>query len=469
MSGHPGKSGSFERAQVELDRALGGRFVSSTEACAAYQTDDTGIEGSAQGVVLAESGDDVSTALEICARHGVPVTSRAGGTGRTGGAVPLQGGVVLATHQMDAVVDFDRREGTIVVGPGMLLDDLWALVESEGWFYPPDPNSSASCRLAGNVAENAAGPRAFKYGATRDYVLGIETFLPGGAQFFSGRRTKKGVTGYDTTALLVGSEGTLAAFGDITLRLLPLPEQVMTLLALFDSVETASRAVENVTSARLLPRCIEFLDELTLEVMRQGGNAIDSRAHALLLIEVDGSEDSCLAQAERVGEICEQAGAISVLVAQSENQRAQLWSTRKQMSHSVRRFALHKISEDVVVPRRHLMALIDSVRRSRDELEIRALCYGHAGDGNLHVNFLWDTEEEKTRVDRAVEELFKTTVALGGTLSGEHGIGILKAPYLDLEQSNELVALQKRLKAAFDPTGIMNPGKIFPHPGHGPC
>ncbi len=458
-----------DRARIELSRNLGSRFVSSEDACRPYQSDDTGIEGCAQGAVLAENARDIQTTLSICGKHGVPVTSRAGGSGRTGGAVPIQGGIVLCTHPMNQVIDFDRREGTIVVQPGVILSDLWTTVEAEGWFYPPDPNSSDICCIAGNVAENAAGPRALKYGATRDYVLGVETYLSSGNQFFSGRRTKKGVTGYDTTALLVGSEGTLAAFGDITLRLLPKPEHVLTMLALFDSVESAARAVDRIIAARQLPRCIEFLDELTLSLMRRAGNPIAEEANALLLLEVDGDEGSTLAQAERLGELCDAAGAQSIVVAQSENQRTQLWAARKQMSQAVRRFAKNKISEDVVVPRRKLLDLVDQVRRSREQFDIQALCYGHAGDGNLHVNFLWDTDEERLRVDQAIDALFKKTVELGGTLSGEHGIGILKVPYLELEQSHDQIALQKRLKAAFDPSGIMNPGKIFPREGHGSC
>src|SRR5690606_28061267 len=328
---------------------------------------------------------------------------------------------------------------------------------------------SDSCRLGGNLAENAAGPRAFKYGPTRDYVLGMDTYLPGGTHFYSGRRTRKGVTGYDTTSLLVGSEGTLAVFGDITLRLIPRPEQVMTLLALFANVTAAAAAVDAIFEARLLPRCIEFLDELTLKLMRDAGNAIDMRANCLLLIEVDGDEDACLKQAERIGELCDDSGARSVVVAQTENQRAQLWSARRQMSHAVRKFAKNKISEDVVVPRQQLITLIDYVRELGENHQITALCYGHAGDGNLHVNFLWDDDEQKSRVDVATARLFEKTILLGGTLSGEHGIGITKAAYLSLEQSAAQVELQRRLKSAFDPRGIMNPGKIFPRAGHGAC
>jgi len=459
----------LDGALIALSQRLGSRLLTHHDACAPYQTDDTGLLGHASAVVLAESSADLQVALEICGKHQIPITTRAGGTGRTGGAVPILGGVVLATHQLSSVVDVDRQEGLVVTQPGVILRDLWETVEAEGWFYPPDPNSSDTCRVGGTVAANAAGPRAFKYGATQAYVLGVEAFLHGGEHFFAGRRTRKGVTGYDVTSLLVGSEGTLAVLGDITLRLIPKPEQVVTLLAQFATVSAAALAVNAIITARLLPRCLEFMDELTLQLMREAGNSIDPRAGSLLLLETDGDEDACLRQAEALALACENSGALSVVVATTENQRSLLWNSRKQMSHAVRKFARFKISEDVVVPRRQLLRLIDRVRSLRDTLNVRALCYGHAGDGNLHVNFLWDDDEQKLRVDQAVVELFRATVELGGTLSGEHGIGLTKAPYLGLEQSAVLIDTQRRVKAAFDPHGLMNPGKIFPRPGHGPC
>lgn len=468
-----------DRAKKLLLAKLGSRMLAGSEIAAAYLTDDSDIQGEPpDAVVLAESTADLRVALDVAHETGVPITPRAGGSGRTGGAVPIQGGIVLCTHQLNRVLDFDRREGLVVVEPGVVLADLHALVEAEGWFYPPDPNSADICCLAGNVAENAAGPRALKYGSTRNYVLGIETLLPTGATFQSGRRTRKGVTGYDVTALLVGSEGTLATFGAITLALLPKPPAVLTLLALFPALSVATVAVEAIVRSSVLPRCLEFLDEKTLALMRSTGAPIEQSAGALLLIEVDGSEEETLRQAELIGNACTAAGASSVVVAQTENQRAKLWAARKQMSVSVRTRARYKISEDVVVPRVRLRELVECVQRLGDEHRIDALSYGHAGDGNLHVNFLWNEPEEKLRVDRAIEALFHTTLALGGTLSGEHGIGLLKAPFLPLEQPPELVGLELRLKAAFDPRGVMNPGKIFPGKvfpgnasakGHGSC
>lgn len=460
-----------DKAKRLLEQRLGpSKVLLAEESCSTYVSDESMVDGAVpDAVVLATSKDDIVTALAVAREAEVPITPRAAGSGRTGGAVPLAGGIVLSTLGMDQIIDINRTEGVAVVGPGVNLAALHAAVEAEGWFYPPDPNSASMCSIAGNVAENAGGPRAFKYGVTRDFVLGFETMLVGGQKFFAGRRTKKGVTGYDVAGLLVGSEGTLAVFGDVTLRLIPNPEHMMTLLVLFPDQARAGAAVEAMTRARIVPRCIEFLDKMTLDVMREAGNSIDARAGSLLLIEVDGVESECERQAERVADACQESGALEVLVAQSASQRERLWASRREMSHAVRKRAKHKVSEDVVVPRSRLGKLLDEVRVLADRNQVTALTYGHAGDGNIHVNFLWNDPDEAPRVERAVEELFRATIELGGTLSGEHGIGIVKAPYLPLEQPEELIELQRQLKDVFDPAGLLNPGKIFPRRGHGNC
>ncbi|MGC4087554.1 MAG: FAD-linked oxidase C-terminal domain-containing protein [Polyangiaceae bacterium] len=455
-----------------LDRALGpSKVLTGEEACERYIGDESEALGvRPDAVVLASSSDDIQAALAAAREAEVPITPRAAGTGRTGGAVPVAGGIVLLTLGMNGIKEIDRNEGIAVVEPGVILSKLHSEVEAEGWFYPPDPNSLESCALGGNVAENAGGPRAFKYGVTRDYVLGMEALLVGGQRLRVGRRTLKGVTGYDVTGLLVGSEGTLAVFSEVTLQLIPKPEAVTTLLALFPSIEAAANCVSEMTGkARLLPRCIELLDASTLEAMRQAGNSIDARAQAMLLIEVDGSEVACEAQAERVGVACEAVGALEVLVAQEASQRDRLWAARREMSRAVRRLSKKKLSEDVVVPRQRIGELLDRLRRIGERERIRTLTYGHAGDGNLHCNFLWDTDEELPRVERAIEAMFRDVIELGGTLSGEHGIGVLKAPYLPLEQSAALIDLQKDLKRVFDPQNLLNPGKIFPAASHRAC
>jgi glycolate oxidase len=468
----PPSANAIERALVQLGRKLGpSKLLTARESCEAYAHDESEAEGHVpHAVVLATSPEDVQLTLEAAFAAGVPVTPRSGGTGRVGGAVPMAGGIVLSTLGMNQIKEIDRREQLAVVGPGLVLESLHRAVEAEGLFYPPDPNSQSTCTIGGNVATNAGGPRAFKYGVTRNYVLGLEAMLIGGQRFFSGRRTTKGVTGYDVTSLLVGSEGTLALFGDITLRLVPKPECVMTLMALFSDVHHSGRCVSELIAAGLVPRCIELMDEGTLNAVRAHGNAIDPRAQAMLLIEVDGEGEHVELAAKRVYDVCQSVAALDVLVAQDESQRARLWAARREMSPAIRRMAKHKLSEDVVVPRQQVGALLERVRRTSELHDIRMLTYGHAGDGNLHVNFLWNDPDEVPRVERAVEQLFRDVIELRGTLSGEHGIGVMKAPYLHLEQGEALIQLQRDLKSAFDPRGLLNPGKIFATGGsHGAC
>ncbi len=459
------------KALTLLGRRLGAsKVLTDADACERYSSDESEAAPRVpDAVVLAENENDILTALAVAREAEVPLTPRAGGTGRTGGAVPVAGGIVLVVTGMNEIKEIDRRERIAVVQPGVILTDLHAAVEKEGLFYPPDPNSLVGCCLAGNVAENAGGPRAFKYGVTREYVLGLEAMLMGGQRIRAGKRTAKGVTGYDVTATLVGSEGTLGVFGDITLRLIPKPESVMTLMVLFDDVHQSGRCVGEMIAAGLVPRCIELLDSATLQAMRDAGNAINPAAGAMLLIDVDGDERTCEKQAERVAGVCDDVGALEVLVAQDAAQRDRLWAARREMSVAVRRLAKHKLAEDVVVPRRRVPELLDRVYRCAEEQGVRSLTYGHAGDGNLHCNFLWNDDDELPRVDAAIEQLFRDVIDLGGTLTGEHGVGVLKAPYLPLEQSAELIALQRDIKRVFDPQGLLNPGKIFPTSGHGPC
>lgn len=381
----------------------------------------------------------------------------------------MAGGLVLATHGMADLKEIDKDDLVAVVGPGIITGDLHAACEAEGLFYPPDPNSWKSCMLGGNVAENAGGPRAFKYGVTREYVLGLEACLMGGEVLRPGRRTVKGVTGYDVTALLVGSEGTLGVFTEITLRLVRKPAAVHTLLALFAEPEDAARAVGDLVREGHVPRCLELMDRETLVALRASGAAVDARAGALLLCEVDGAPHAASEAFERAGEALTLAkGIIDVHVAQDAAARDRLWEARRALSPATRKLAKYKLSEDVVVPRSRIAALLESTRSIGERHGVRHLTYGHAGDGNLHVNFLWNDPSELPAVEAAVLELMKSTVALGGTLSGEHGIGIAKAPYLALEQSAGLIRLQKDLKAVFDPKGLLNPGKIFPT-GHAAC
>jgi glycolate oxidase len=462
---------SVEKAIRELERRLGPSRVDTTESGRfAHSEDDSSVGGRlADAVVIAERREDIVTALAVCEECQVPVTPRAAGTGRTGGAVPVAGGIVLATAAMNQILEVDRKDLLAVVQPGVVTAALHSAAEAEGLFYPPDPNSLKTCMIGGNVAENAGGPRAFKYGVTRDYVLGLETCLMGGRVLRSGRRTVKGVTGYDVTSLLVGSEGTLGVFTEITLKLVHAPTEIATVLALYADARAAAAAVERVIAEGVVPRCLELMDAWSLEAIRRQGVAIDPRASAILLVEVDGRHAPIDSVLEVLGDVLTRGGdAIDVVAAQDRAQRDRLWEARRMLSTATRKLARFKLSEDVVVPRSRLVALLDEAARICEREHVRHLTYGHAGDGNMHVNFLWDDEGERPAVDRAIDGLMRSTVALGGTLSGEHGIGVAKAAYLPLEQGPELVSLQQDLKRVFDPSHLLNPGKIFPT-GHVAC
>lgn len=461
---------AVDRAKIELERALGSsKVLTLAEACATYSTDDSGAGGvTPDVVVLAQTTEDVRKSLEIAERCGVPLVPRAGGTGRTGGAAVIAGGIVLATSAMKRVLEIDRTNLLAVVEPGVVTGEFHSLVEGEGLFYPPDPNSLDSCQIGGNVAENAGGPRALKYGVTREYVLGLEVGLMGGRLLHTGRRTSKGVTGYDVTGLLVGSEGTLGVFTKVTVRLVPRPPAIATILALYTDVRAAGASVSRIISAGIVPRCIEMLDAITVGAVRASGVPIDDRAGALLLIEADGA--ALDAEVERLGELLSSGpGVVDIVAAQDPAQRARLWAARKMMSHAVRKITKYKLSEDVVVPRTRIPELLERVDVLGQKERVRHATYGHAGDGNFHVNFLWDDPSEEPQVERAIEALMRATIDLGGTLSGEHGIGLAKSQYLPMEQSEDLIAIQRDLKRVFDPKGLLNPGKIFPQQGHRAC
>jgi glycolate oxidase len=460
-----------ERALIDLAAVLpSDAVITDADVRATYARDESEAPPVVpEAVVRVRSTPEVCRTMEVAHRHSVPVTPRAAGTGRTGGAVPSEGGWVLALERFDRTLEIDEGEPLAVVEPGVVTGALRGALDELGLLYPPDPNSLATCTIGGNIAENAGGPSAVKYGVTRDYVLGLEVVLSDGTRLDVGRRTRKGVTGYDLTSLIVGSEGTLAIVTRATLRAIVKPEGIRTILAFFGAGDPLG-AMRACRAAHVTPRCMELLDGETLAIVREANTlAIPSAARSLFIVEIDGEERALDGELERLGAELDAAGALEVLVAKHAGDRERLWSARREMSRALRTRAKHKLSEDVVVPRTKLGELIDRCRAIGDAHRVRVASYGHAGDGNLHVNFLWDEDDERPRVDAAIEALFRAVVEMGGTLSGEHGIGVLKAPYLSIEQPPELIALQERLKAQFDPRGILNPGKIFPRRGHGAC
>ncbi|MBI5495571.1 MAG: FAD-binding protein [Deltaproteobacteria bacterium] len=416
-------------------------------------------------VVLPGNTREVAEVMRACASLELPVVPRGAGTGRSGGCVPAHGGVVVALTRMAAVNEIDPSDGVAVVEPGVILGAFQQRVEAEGWFYPPDPASLADCTLGGNVAENAGGPRAVKYGVTRDYLLGLEAVLPTGETVRMGRRSQKGVAGYDLAGLMCGSEGTLAILTSLTLRIIPRPPVVQTGVMAFASAQDAARTVTAVLARGIRPRTLEYLDALTLDAVRPlGGYAFPADARAALIIEADGvSEDAVWEELRRAAEVATAHGAQEVVLAQDEAQRRRIWDTRHKLSAATRQLTGHKVSEDVVVPRGRVPEMVARLAATGERHGLRVGAFGHAGDGNLHVQVIFnDPVAQKAQVEACLREVTVEALQLGGSVSGEHGVGLAKRALLELEQGPEVIALQKRIKAAFDPRGILNPGKVFP-------
>ena len=451
--------------KAALEAALSPRQVRvDADALEAYSKDesDTGIFPP-ELVVFPETTEQVSAVFRLCQQHGVPVTPCGARSGKSGGSLPLQGGVAMSLERINRIKSISVEDLTAVVEPGVITGDLMKAVEAQGLFYPPDPNSWEFCSIGGNIAENAGGPRALKYGVTRDYVIGLEWVLPTGEVTRVGRRTIKGVAGYDLVGLFVGSEGTLGVATEITLQLIPLPKYVRTALVIFKDVFQAARAVSAVLANGILPRTLELLDEVSLKAVDGRGFNFPAHAGAAIIAEVDGNlEEGTFEELAALGAICEAQGALETLVAQNEDQRGRLWAARRVVSTALRAMKPHKISEDIAVPRSRIPEIIERLKKMGEEMGLVVATYGHAGDGNLHANILYDGPHERPKVEQAIERMLRMTVEVGGTITGEHGVGYAKRDYIALEQSPALIDLQKRLKSFFDPKGLLNPGKIFP-------
>ncbi len=453
---------------AEFASLVGAAHVrSDADSLLAYGTDALKRGTAADLAVLPADTAQVAAIVRLCAKRRITMVPRGAGTGYTGGAVPTRGGVVISLERMNRILEIDEANLVAVVQPHVITGDLQDAVEKIGLYYPPDPASLRRSTIGGNVAECAGGPRAFKYGTTKRYVLGLEAVLPTGEVIRTGGKTVKNVVGYDLTQLLVGSEGTLAITTAIVLRLIPKPPAYATLRATFPSVAAAAAAVSNIVRLRVVPAALELIDGDSLEAVARN---LDDRSlapegtAALLLIEVDGVAQAIAEEATLVEQACAEAGAMEILRARDEHERQELWRVRRELSLSLKMVASLKFNHDVVVPKGRIPELFALVARLKKEYRLRIPCFGHAGDGNIHVNLMVDADdvEEIARAHVAENVLFAGVVALEGSISGEHGIGFSKAPFLALELSEEEIALMKRVKRAFDPDGILNPGKIFP-------
>jgi len=442
-------------------------LLTSPEERWGYAYDATDRAAMPEAVVFPGSAAEVAAIVRLANEHRFPVVPRGAGTGRSGGSVPIAGGVVLVLTRLNRILEISREDLVAVVEPGVILSRLKQAVEAQGLYYPPDPASADFCTIGGNVAECAGGAVAVQYGVTRDYVLGLEVVLPTGELITAGTRTMKGVVGYDLTRLFLGSEGTLGVITRITLRLVAKPPARQTLAAGFATLKAAAEAVSLILRSGLAPTALEFMDHVTLACVKELlPFELPEATAALLLMAVDGHPQDVEDRASRMARFCREQGAEPVLRAKTLDEAEGLWRARKVISPALLKVKPHKVSEDVAVPLGAIPALITGLQEISRRRGLIIPSYGHAGDGNIHVNVLYDRQVpgERERVNPAVEDIFTIVRELNGTLSGEHGIGLTKAPYLGMELSEAAMALQRRIKKAFDPHNIMNPGKIFPGP-----
>ena len=412
--------------------------------------------------------EQVSAVMKYCSANLIPVTPRGAGTGLSGGALAVRKGVILSMERFNKIILIDEQNLQAIAEPGVINQVFQDAVMEKGLFYPPDPASRGSCHLGGNLAECAGGPKAVKYGVTKDYVLNCEVVLPSGDVIMSGANVLKNSTGYNLTQLLIGSEGTLGIITKIVFRLIPLPKENLLLLAFFNSAEKACEAVSAIFRAGVTPSAMEFMERDCIEyVMKHVDVKIPLKENtaAQLIIEVDGNDkDVLFRECEVISEILNRHECDEVLFAESAQQKADLWKARRSAGEAVKTHSVYK-EEDTVVPRAELPKLLKGVKAIGNKYGFRSVCYGHAGDGNLHVNIIRENlgdEAWNTQVPKGIREIFELCVSLGGTISGEHGIGYVQKNYLDIAFTGTQIELMKGIKKVFDPEGILNPGKIFP-------
>ena len=453
----------------QLKNLMGEAFVLTQQSeLAAYAQDETeDLTYFPEVVVKPHTAEEISQVLKWCNEYNVPLTPRGAGTGLSGAALPIYGGLLLSMERFNSILEIDEQNLQARVQSGVITEVFMNAVEDKGLYYPVDPSSKGSCFLGGNVAHGSGGPRVVKYGTIREYILNLKVVLPTGEIIWTGANTLKFASGYNLTQLFIGSEGTLGIVTEIVVKLIPKPAQNVLLLASFTSNEQACEAVSAIFRAGITPSAVEFMERKGVEwVMKNDGVVFDlkDQVAALLLIELDGpSLDTLYETGEQLNAVLEQYHCVEVLFADTTSQKEELWRMRRTMAVSVKANSVYK-EEDTVVPRAALPQLIAGIKRIGLTYGFESICYGHAGDGNLHVNILkgnMSEEDWQHKLKKGIAEIFELTVSLGGTLSGEHGIGLVQKEYMHLKFSEVHLNLMRHIKQVFDPQGILNPGKIF--------
>ncbi len=438
--------------------------------CSQYASDHTeNLTFVPELVLFPNSTQDVANILRYCNKHNISITPSAALTGLSGGALPIYGGISLSMKKMNKVLSIDEENFQATIQPGLINEEFQNILEKKNLFYPPDPASKGSCTLGGNFALNAGGPKAVKYGVTSNYVLNLEIVLPNGDVFWTGANTLKNSTGYNLTQLMIGSEGTLGVITKAVVKLLSLPSQKLLILIPFNINLEACRAVSDIMYNNILPSSLEFMEKDAVVFVRDQNYAdlpftIEEKTESYLLIEIDGSnKEQLFNEAEKIYDLLQNYDCGEVIVADNKIEQERIWKVRRSIGLAVKAFSIYK-EEDTVVPRANLVKLLEGVKIIGTKYNFKSICYGHAGDGNLHVNILKDgltNYQWDVILNKAIREIFELCVKLGGTISGEHGIGFVQKQYMDIPFTDSNLELQKQIKQIFDPNNILNPGKIF--------
>jgi glycolate oxidase len=440
-------------------------FADSKTECLVYSYDATpNFQSMPDAVVSPRNKEEVAKIVKLCNEYKIPIVPRGSGTNLCAGTCPTEGGIVLLFKHMNQILEIDEENLTITVQPGVITLDMIHAIEEKGLFYPPDPSSMKISTIGGNINENSGGLRGLKYGVTRDYVMGLEAVLPNGDIIRTGGKLAKDVAGYDLTRLLVGSEGTLGVITEATLKLIPMPETRKTMLVHYQDLSAAAKSVSKIIANKIIPTTLEFLDQPTLKVVEDFAQiGLPTDVEAVLLIEQDGPAEVVERDMKKIAEVCKQEQAVSIQIAATEEEADALRTARRSALSAVARLKPTTILEDATVPRSEIAHMVKAINEITEKYQLTICTFGHAGDGNLHPTCATDVRnhEEMERVEQAFSEIFEKAIELGGTITGEHGVGAMKAPYLEWKLKKEGIAAMKAIKVAFDPNNIMNPGKVF--------